>query len=154
MGAVTYSNENVASVLNEDVIPLQLPFDAQPHATDYNVKWTPALFIVDREGLSHHDRVGFLPPEEFVPFLKLGMGKALFDQDRFAEAMGLLHEVITDYPHSIAAPEAVYLQGVCRYKSTHEPDGLIEAYEKLSAEYPSSDWARRAEPYVLLKEMV
>lgn len=151
MGAVTYSNQKVTEALNEKVIPLQLPYNAEPRATDYRVKWTPSLFIIDPDGLEHHSWVGFLPPEEFIPFLTLGIAKAYFNQDRFTEAMGEFQRIIAESPQSGAAPEAVYLRGVSRYKSAHTIDGLIEAYEKLHAEYPSSDWAQRAEPYRLLK---
>ena len=42
MGAVTYSTDEVAGILNQEVIPVQLPYDAKPQSRDYNVKWTPA----------------------------------------------------------------------------------------------------------------
>ena len=48
------------------------------------------------------------------------------------------------------APEAVYLRGVSRYKSSHSAAPLKEAYEKLRAEYPASEWTQRAQPYSLL----
>ncbi len=153
MGAVTYSNDEVAGILNQEVVPVQLPYDAKPQSRDYNVKWTPALFVIDGGGLEHHSSVGFLPPEEFVPFLILGMGKAYFDKEQLEDAIGQLQRVIDGYPDSMAAPEAVYLRGVCRYKTAHSVDGLVDAYELLQANYPSSEWARRAEPYRLLKNV-
>ena len=153
MGAVTYSNDDVAGILNAEVVPVQLPYDAEPQSRDYKVKWTPALFVIDGDGLEHHSSVGFLPPEEFIPFLILGMGKAYFDRDEVDSAAAQLQRVIDDYPDSMAAPEAIYLRGVCRYKATHSADGLIGAYELLKSNYPTSEWARRAEPYRLLKNM-
>lgn len=152
MGAVTYSSGNVIRLLNDDVVPLQLPYDIQPQATDYNVKWTPALFLIDPEGVEHHSTVGFLPPEEFIPFLVLGIAKAYFDMDKFDQAHNYFEKVIEDSPQSMAAPEAVYLRGVTKYKITHTVDGLVEAYEKLQERYPGSEWARRSEPYRLLKQ--
>jgi outer membrane protein assembly factor BamD (BamD/ComL family) len=57
---------------------------------------------------------------------------------------------LAEYPKSDSAPEAVYLRGVCGYKSTHAPKPLKEAYERLQAQYPSSEWTKRAYPYRLL----
>lgn len=82
----------------------------------------------------------------------LGLGKAYFDMDKFDQAHSYFEKVIEDYPQSLSAPECVYLRGVTKYKMTHAVDGLVEAYEKLRERYPSSDWARKAEPYSLLKQ--
>lgn len=151
MGAVTYSSGNVINAIHDEVVALQLPYDQEPQASDYNVKWTPALFIIDPEGVEHHSTVGFLPPEEFIPFLLLGIAKSYFDLEKFEEAHAYLERIIEDYPQSLAAPEAVYRRGVTKYKMTHAVDGLVEAYETLQGRYPGSDWARRSEPYRLLK---
>ena len=36
------------------------------------------------------------------------------------------------------------------HKSTHKADPLKDAYKRLLAEYPSSEWTKRAKPYNLL----
>lgn len=130
-------------------MPLQVPHDS-PLAADFRVKWTPTLVVLDFYGREHHRGVGFLPPEELIPFLLLGMGKIDFDTDQFNDALIHLDDLLARYPKSAAAPEAVYLRGVCRFKSTHDAKPLKEAYEKLKADYPESEWAKRAEPYGLL----
>jgi TolA-binding protein len=152
MAAVTYPHEAVAILLNEEVIPLQLLHNAEPYATDYNVKWTPSFFMLDSDGKTHASSVGYLPPEEFIPFIHLGMAKAYFDEERFPEALDRLETVLAEFPQCQFAPEAIYLRGVTRYKMTQAPDGLVEAYERLKADYPGSEWARKAEPYALLKK--
>lgn len=153
MGAVTYSNPAVENMLNNEVVAIQLPHDIEPQATAYSVSWTPALYILDATGLEHYSTVGFLPPDEFICFLSLGIAQTLFDQDRFTEAMGRLQTIIARYPQSLFAPAAVYLRGVSRYKGTGDVDGLIEAWDKLSREFPGSEWTRRAEPYRLLRRV-
>jgi len=150
MGAVTYPNEKVVEFILKNLIPVQVKSDAQPIATDFNVKWTPTLITLDPEGKEHHRSVGFLPPEELVPSLLLGIAKCYFDRDRFAEALASLDKLLADYPKSDAAPEAIFLRGVSRYKSTHDPKPLREAYGKLQSEYPSSEWTKRAYPYRLI----
>jgi len=150
MGAVTYPDTKVIGFISENMIPLQVLFDAQPLSTDFNIKWTPTLITLDSEGKEHHRTVGFLSPDELIPSLLLGIGKSYFETDRFEEAIESLERLLREHPNSDAAPEAIYLRGVCRYKSTNDPKPLKEAYEQLKAEYPASEWTKRAYPYRLL----
>jgi len=62
----------------------------------------------------------------------------------------MLEEILKNHPKSEAAPEAVYVRGVALYKSTHKADFLKEILKRLQAEYPSSEWTKRAKPYSLL----
>ena len=78
------------------------------------------------------------------------MAKVHFDQDDFDAALSGFERVLNEYPQSDAAPEAVYLRGVSRYKKTHNAAPLKEAYEELQKTFPSSEWAKRAAPYRLL----
>lgn len=73
-----------------------------------------------------------------------------FSNDRFKEALVNLDKLVAEYSKSSSTPEAIYLRGVCRYKSTKEPKHLKEAYSLLKAEYPASEWTMRADPYKLL----
>lgn len=150
MGAVTYPNEKVAEFVGRHMVPVQVLFNAQPLAADFQVKWTPTVITLDEEGLEHHRTVGFLPPEEFIPSLILGIGKAHFDREKSEPAMEWLDRLLKDYPRSDAAPEAVYLRGVAQFKRSHRPEALKEIYERLQAEYPSSEWTKKAQPYRLL----
>jgi len=102
------------------------------------------VITLDQEGKEHHRTVGFLAPEEFIPSLRLGIAKTHFDREKFSEAIALFEGILKDFPKSDAAPEAVYLRGVALYKSTHNAENLKDAYKRLQAEYPSSEWARRA----------
>ncbi len=150
MGAVTYPDSRVAEFINSRMIPVQLMHDAQPYASDYNVKWTPTILTLDENGKEHHRIVGFLPPDEFIPALLLGFAKMNFDRDEFDEALSDIEKLLSAYPKSSAAPEAVYLRGVIQYKTTHKPEKLKEILEQLRRDYPSSEWAKRATPYGLL----
>ena len=150
MGAVTYPDSRVVEFVNSRVIPIQLLSDAKPYAHDFNVKWTPTVIVLDEDGKEHSRTVGFLPPEEFVASLLLGITKVYFDLNRLSEALTNAEKCIADYPKSRATPEAIYLQGVAGYKSTHDPKHLKATYQRLHAEYPASEWAERAQPYSLL----
>ena len=150
MDAVTYPDSRVYDFIEKKIVPLQVLYNHQPLSTDFNVKWTPTLVTLDAEGKEHHRTVGFLGPEELIPSLLLGLAKAHFDLEQFDPALANLDALLAEYPKSDAAPEAIYLRGVSRYKSTHEAKPLKEAYELLQAQYPGSEWTKRAYPYRLL----
>ena len=149
MGAVTYPNAEVIEFVGKNLIPLQVASDA-PLAKEFNLQWTPTLIVLDTDGKEHHRAIGFLPPEDLIPMLVLGIGKSSFDRQQFAEAISTLEKLLAQYPKSDAAPEAVYLLGVARYKHTHDPKPLKQAYELLSSQYATSEWTKRASPYRLL----
>lgn len=150
MDAVTYPKEAVIEYVEHNLVPLQVPHDQQPLASDFNVKWTPTLVLLDREGKEHHRTVGFLSPEELIPSLLLGIGLAHFDRSEFDEAHVCFDKVLADHAESDAAPEALYQRGVTLYKSTGDLKVLKETYELLHAHYPASEWTKRAYPYRLV----
>jgi tetratricopeptide (TPR) repeat protein len=150
MDTVTYPNAQVARFLTEQVIPVRLSFDAVPEATDFKVKWTPSLIIVDSDGEEHHRTTGFLEPIELMAMILLGIGKTHFDRERFKEAINVLDRLLKDFGKTDSAPEAMYYGGVSRYKDTKNPAPLKEAYERLNREHPTSEWTKRAAPYRLL----
>ncbi len=150
MDAVTYPENKVIEFINQQVVPLRVAFDSQPLAADFKIKWTPVLVILDQEGSAHQQTLGFFPPEELIPSMMLGIAKVHFDHDQYDNALATLHTLQADYPKSAAIPEAIYLEGVSRYKQGHEPQTLKEAYEQLQADFPTNEWTQRAYPYRLL----
>ena len=150
MDAVTYPETTVVDFIENNLIPLRIPSDTQPIAANFNITWTPTLVTLDTEGKEHYRTTGFLAPEELIPSLLLGIAKSHFDREQFTKALSTIKTLLKDYPKSDASPEALFLQGVALYKSTHDPQPLKEAYEHLRAEYPTSEWTKRAYPYRLL----
>lgn len=149
MDAVTYPDIKVIGFIDKQMVPLRLPADA-PLAAEFKVTWTPTLVILDCDGNERHRIVGFMPPDELIPAMEIGMAKAAYDIGRYDDAVIHLDNILHDYPSSGAAPESVFMRGVCRYKSSHAAGPLKEAYEKLAADYPESEWTKRAHPYSLL----
>ena len=150
MDAVTYPNERLIEFINQNVIPVRVLSDQQPLATDYTVKWTPSLLILDQDGKEHYRTVGFLSAEELIPSLLLGIGNVHFNKDEFKDALSCYERLLTEYPKSDSAPEAIFQKGVSLYKNTHDPKPLKEAYNHLQDKYPASQWTKRAYPYRLL----
>jgi hypothetical protein len=150
MDAVTFQDIEVANFLIDRMIPLRAELGARNLASDFRVVWTPTLIVLDYYGKEHQRTLGYLPPSEMVASLLLGIGKVGIENDQFNEAVVQFNTLLNGYPKSTAAPEAVYLRGVARYKSSHSVGALKDSYHQLLAEYPESAWTRRAEPYTLL----
>jgi len=150
MDAVSYPDTKVTEFINGNIVPLRVHFDNQPLSSTFNVQWTPTLVTLDRNGKEHHRTVGFLSPEELIPSLILGIGKTHFDLKEFKQSVESFDKIISSYSKCDATPEAMYLRGVSRFKTTHDGKILKEAYELLQSQYPGSEWTKRALPYRLI----
>ena len=150
MDAVTYPDESVVRFLNEKFVPVRLAYDHPDFSKKFNVSWTPALFILDAGGSIHHQAVGFLPPEEFIPFGLLGLAKIAFDQGRYDQALCYFNNILEHHFQSISVPETIYLRAVCLFKKTNDASVLKRAYEELAARFPENEWTKKAYPYRLL----
>lgn len=152
MNAVAFPDPAVVDFVTNHLIPVRVPADDPILGPRYKVKWTPTLLILDAEGVEHYRSLGFYPPEELIPSLLLGMGKAKFNLPDRPAACSCFEKILANYPASSLAPEAVYLNGVSRYIETRDVDNLIGIYDRLAADYPDSPWFTRADPYRLLKK--
>lgn len=152
MDAVAYPDPAVISFINDNLIPLRIPADHPELGPRYKVKWTPTLLILDADGVEHYRTLGFYPPQDLIPSLLLGMGKAKFNLPDRPAACNCFEKILKEYPASSLAPEAIYLNGVSRFIEGHDIDHLIGIYDRLKADYPDSPWLTRADPYRLLKK--
>jgi hypothetical protein len=150
MDAVTYPDKAVADFVNSSVIPLRIPSDAEPLASQFEIKWTPTLVVLDGSGKEHWRCVGFIPAEEFAATILLGIAKTHYDADQFDGCLKALDTIIAQFPKSSSAAEAVFWKGVAGYKSTHDPKPLRQAYDRLAADYPTNKWTQHALPYRLI----
>jgi tetratricopeptide (TPR) repeat protein len=144
MDTVTYPDSRVAHFVEEDCIPVRVAVKENPDSVDeYLVSWTPHVVIADDRGRIHYRVEGYLPPQEFVARLSLGVGKFLLNEKRFAEAAGRFEGIISRHSGSAEAAEALYWLGVARYKEAKDPAQLRPSWDRLSREYPDSEWATR-----------
>ncbi len=150
MDTVTYPDKAVTDFVNQTVVPLRIPADSEPLATQFGIKWTPALIILDWEGKEHSRTVGYLTVEEFIPSVLLGISKMYYDFDKYPETLALLDRIITTFSATDSAPAAIFWKGVTGYKHTHDPKPLRQAWDQLSGAYPGNMWTKRAMPYRLI----
>jgi tetratricopeptide (TPR) repeat protein len=135
--------------VTEHFLPVRVHVREQPEAWKklgerYGVQWTPTILVVDPSGAERHRIEGFLPADEFLAQLTLGLGKSAFARQQFGEAERWFREAVERYPETDAAPEALYWAGVALYKKTNDPSALGQTGEALRRQYPDSVWAKKA----------
>ncbi len=151
MDAGTYPNQAVIKFIRENVIPMRVLYNQQPLADRYRITWTPTLILIDAHGNEVYRNEGALGPESLIPALMLGIGKEKSGSGHYDQAVSYFDSVVSKYPKSEEAPEALYYGGIARYKSTKDLKAMKEAWRKLYAAYPASPWTRKAQPYSTLK---
>ena len=110
----------------------------------FNAQWTPTILIVDAAGNERHRIEGFLPADDFLSQLALGVAKAAFARKDYVTAERLYREVIDRYAKTDAAPEAQYWAGVSRYRATNDPSALKDTAKAFADRYKESTWATKA----------
>ncbi|MGH9455295.1 MAG: tetratricopeptide repeat protein, partial [Terriglobia bacterium] len=109
----------------------------------FKAEWTPTAIIAEPDGTERYRFSGFLPADDFLAQLRLGLAKAAFSRGDYDAAARAFRALAAAYPRSESAPEAVYWAGVSDYKATGKPDPLQEAGKQLQAKYPESSWAKK-----------
>jgi TolA-binding protein len=107
----------------------------------FEAVWTPTVLILNANGTERMRIEGYLPKEEFRPQLELGLARILFMNKDWPEAERKYAEVLQRYPHSKAAPEALYWKGVSRYKASNDHTILGGLPGQFKEKYPDSIWA-------------
>lgn len=144
MDTVTYPDPRVAEFIAQHCVAVRIPVKENRELVDeYLVSWTPNVVLADDSGRVHYRAEGYLPPEEFVARLALGVGKFQLNRKEFARAADRFEGVIGRHPGTAEAAEALYWLGVARYKPSHDAAQLHPIWERLAREYADSEWAVR-----------
>lgn len=144
-----YSDPSVAEFVTRQFVPVRVHVKEQAEAFKrlgerFNAQWTPTVLIVDPDGQERHRIEGFLPADDFVAQLTLGLAHAEFARGRFAEAEPIFQRVADTHPKTESAPEALYWAGVSRYKATNDAGALVDTARAFSQRYTDTSWAKKA----------
>jgi tetratricopeptide (TPR) repeat protein len=144
-----YPDERVARFILDNFIPARVHVkdqaeDYRRFAQRYQAQWTPTLLVIDPEGNERHRIEGFLPAEDLIAQLLLGLGHSAFARERWDEAERRFREVVDRYPKSDAAPEALYWAGVARYKGKGDAGALSATGREFTKRYQDTSWAKKA----------
>jgi len=114
------------------------------HSEQYSAFWTPTILVIDPDGVERHRIEGFLPAEDFLDQLEMGLARGHFQHREWDEAERLFREVLERHPHGEAAAEATYWAGVSHYKATGDASALQNTAEEFTHHHQDSPWATRA----------
>lgn len=120
------------------------PEDFRRFGQRYSAQWTPTLLVLDPEGIERHRIEGFLPAQDLLPQLMLGLGHSEFSREHWEEAERHFRQIVDRFPHSDAAAEATYWSGVSRYKASGDAAALGDTARAFTRRYQESSWAKKA----------
>ena len=144
-----YPDERVARFIQENFIPARIHVKDQPEdyrrfGQQYHAQWTPTILVIDPGGTERHRIEGFLPAQDLLSQLMLGLGHSAFAREQWDEAERRFREVVDTFPNSEAAPEALYWAGVSRYKGKGDATALRSTAGAFQRQYQDSSWAKKA----------
>jgi uncharacterized protein HemY len=144
-----YPDERVARFVAENFIPARIHVrdqaaDFQRFGERYGAQWTPTILELDPSGEERHRIEGFLPTEDFLPQLALGLGHMAFKRNDYATAERHFRTIVARHPESESAAEAMYWAGVARYKATNDPAALAETTRSFTERHQNTTWAKKA----------
>ena len=125
-----YADPQVARYLSEHLETVRVHVRDQKDeykrlSERYNAQWTPTVLILDADGEERHRIEGFLPADDFLPQVALGLAKSAFQRQDYGEAERRYREIVDRFPSSDAAPEALYWAGVSNYKATGDASAMF-----------------------------
>ena len=144
-----YPNERVARFITENFVPVRVHVREQAEefkrlGDAYSAYWTPTILVLDADGTEQRRVEGFLPAEDLIGQLALGLGASALAGSRFDEAQRRFDEVAERHDGSEEGAEATYWAGVARYKATNDPGALAEIGRKFREQYQDTSWAKKA----------
>lgn len=144
-----YAEDDVVRFVTECFVPIKIDIKNHPESfAQFGVEWTPTIIISDQNGRERHRLVGFLPAEDFLAQLQLGIAKVAFSTKKYEEARKGFAAVGRLYPKTSAAPEGIYWAGASAYRDTGKNMPLAQCAAELKEKYPESDWAKKASVWI------
>jgi len=144
-----WPDERVVRFVNQHFLPARVhvkenPGDFKRYGERYSTPWTPTILELDADGVERHRVEGFLPADDFLAQLMLGLAHMAFKQERWADAERRFREIVERLPHTDAAAEALYWAGVAPYKATGDGASLKDTARAFTQRYQDSTWAKKA----------
>ena len=144
-----YPDPRVVDFVTRHFVPVRVHVKQNPDAfaklgERFNASWTPTTLLIDSSGAERHRIEGFLPADDFLSQLALGVAKASFARKDYAAAERSYKDVVDRYPSTDAAAEAQYWTGVSRYRATNDASALKATAKAFDERYKESTWAKKA----------
>ena len=140
-----YPDQRVAALVSQRFVPIKVHVKENPEGFKrFSAQWTPTMIVADPDGTERYRFEGYLPAEDFMAHLAIGLAKAAFARGDWALAEQGFQNVLNRHPNSEVAPEALYWAGVSRYKASGDPTALQDTAGAFESRYSESSWAKKA----------
>jgi hypothetical protein len=144
-----WPDDRVVTFVTENYIPARVHVKEQAEDFErfgdrFGAQWTPTLLMIDPSGVERHRVEGFLPTDELLAQLTLGLGRIAYYAKNFKEAERRFELVLERFPDTDGAPEAQYWAGVSRYKESHDAKDLAAIAAAFRMRYAGTVWAKKA----------
>lgn len=140
-----YPDERVVKFVTENFVPVRIHVKENPGGFKrFGAQWTPTVILADPGGTERYRFEGFLPTDEFIPQLELGLAKAAFANEKFDLAERRYRDIVARFPEAEVAPEALYWAGVSKYKDSNDAQALGDTFRAFQSRYSDSVWAKKA----------
>jgi hypothetical protein len=146
MDTVTYPDAAVAEYVDAHFVGVKLNLAEQAEAAQARELvplWTPTLIVADGRGREVHREIGWLPPQDLLPALKIARAKGLFATGRGEEAVAELDAAVAQHSEGEYAPQLLYWRGALGYSATHDREHMVEYWGRLRERFPESTWTTR-----------
>lgn len=141
----TYPNAEIIAYVNDNFVPVQFnQLENRELFEAREIVWTPTVAVCDSSGLERDRFIGYLPPAEYLPRLKLALARAAMFAGNWNEATAHLEDVSSNHENSLVAAESLYWLGVTRWKVSRDREDLNSAWKDLMETYPHSEAAVKA----------
>jgi hypothetical protein len=135
----------VAGFITGHFIPVRFHVKRNPEGfARFKAQWTPTQIILDAQGEERYRIEGFLPKDDYLAQLTMGLGRLDFERGDFTAAAREFDDVLVRHPGATSAPEARYWAGVSRYKGSNDAGALKQTAQDIAARWPESEWAKKA----------
>jgi len=140
-----YPDPEVSEFISSNFIPVRFDVRQDPKPMErFGANWTPTILILDSDGVERHRIEGFLPNDDFLAQLHLGLAHAAFKAGKYEQAAERFDRIVHDFASSDGAAEAQYWAGVSRYKASGSGDALKATADAFKQRYADSPWAKKA----------
>jgi Thioredoxin-like domain len=138
-----YTDPDVAQFITGNFIAARAHVKEQPEALErFGAQWTPTILILDPNEKEQHRIEGFLPADDFLAQLRIGLAHAARTRGDFADAERRYRELSSG--EGDVAAESLYWAGVSRYKHSNDATALGETAKAFQSRFKDSAWAKKA----------
>jgi thioredoxin-related protein len=141
--AETYPEEQAITELYEWFVPLRQDIlENREVRSRYSAYWTPSFYVLDYRGKSFYSFNGYLEPEDFRVFLRLGYAAYLLPRGKYRETIVLMEDGVAKFPDNPRTASMLFTKGMAEYLTGRDKVAFYDTMSEIRTRYPDSLEAR------------